>query len=134
MKDLADRARGYGIPGMVVDGNDVLAVYDATVRARQLCLNGEGPVLMECKTFRVKGHAEHDDPSKYVPAKLLEEWKQKDPVDRYVKHLLDQKILSGTDIQTLEEEIEMLLRNSLQEALESPFPSPEEAGKGVFAN
>lgn len=134
VKDLADRAKGYGIPGLVVDGNDVLAVYDATVRARQLCLKGEGPVLMECKTFRVKGHAEHDDPSKYVPGKLLEEWKQKDPVDRYVKQLLDEKIVSKADIQTLEEGIELLLRNSLKEALESPFPSPEDAAKGVFAD
>ena len=89
---------------------------------------------MECKTFRIKGHAEHDDPSKYVPVKLIEEWKQKDPVDRYAKHLLDQKIISKADIQTLEEEIELLLRNSLKEALESPFPSPEDAGTGVFGN
>ena len=134
VKDLADRARGYGISGMVVDGNDVLAVYEATAHARQMCLNGEGPVLMECKTFRVKGHAEHDDPSKYVPAELFEEWKQKDPLDRYGEHLLEQKIVSQADIKSVEEDIELQLRSALKEALESPFPPPEDAARGVFAN
>jgi TPP-dependent pyruvate/acetoin dehydrogenase alpha subunit len=134
LQDLADRAKAYGIPGLVVDGNDVIAVYETTVRARQLCLRGEGPILMECKTFRRKGHAEHDDPLKYVPKKIFEEWKQKDPIDRHVRLLLNDKILSASDIEKIEIRIEQELQRAQEEALASPFPLPEDTLKGVYAS
>lgn len=132
IQDLADRAKAYGIPSAVVDGNDVVAVYEATRNAREICVRGEGPFLMECKTFRVKGHAEHDDPSKYVPKELLEEWGRKDPIDRYVKYLLERKLLSEQEITAMEEEMDRKLEAARKEALESPLPSPEDAGRGVF--
>jgi TPP-dependent pyruvate/acetoin dehydrogenase alpha subunit len=134
IRDFAERAKAYGIPGMVVDGNDVLAVYEATTRARELCLEGKGPVLMECKTFRIKGHAEHDDPMKYVPKELFDRWKKKDPIDQYVQFLLDQKIATTNDVKSMQHQIDLLLERSRKEALESPFPSPEDASRGVFAD
>ena len=87
---------------------------------------------MECKTFRVKGHAEHDDPSKYVPKEIFQDWKIKDPVERYLNFLLENRILSMDDISKMEQEIDLKLEQSRKEALESPFPSPDEASKGVY--
>lgn len=133
LKDLADRAIGYGIPHAVVDGNDVLAVYEATRRAREICLRGEGPFLMECKTFRVKGHAEHDDPSKYVPAGVLEEWRKKDPVDQYLKYLRENNLLSAEELAAMDQKIEAVLEADRKEALESPFPPAEDVSRGVYA-
>jgi len=133
IQNFADRALAYGIPGVVVDGNDVVAVYEATIRARETCIRGEGPVLMECKTFRRKGHAEHDDPSKYVPKEVLEEWKRKDPIDRFEKFLLNEKIIDQERIRQMETEIKKNLEEARDEALASPFPHPEDALKGVYA-
>lgn len=134
IKDLAERAKAYGIPGMVLDGNDVIAVYEATIHARQLCLEGKGPVLMECKTFRIKGHAEHDDPMKYVPKELFDYWKKRDPIDQYQQFLLDQKIATAKDLESMQGEIDSLLERSRKEALDSPFPPPEDATSGLFAD
>lgn len=133
VKDFAERAKGYGIPGVVVDGNDVVAVYEETVRARQICLRGEGPVILECKTFRRKGHAEHDDPMKYVPKEVFEEWKRKDPIDRHSKFLLQEQIISKDAIDEMDKRIEKELEQAREEALASPFPPPEDALNGVYA-
>jgi len=133
IQDFAERAKAYGIPSAIVDGNDVLAVYECTRKAREICLKGDGPFLMECKTFRRKGHAEHDDPRKYVPAEIFEEWEKNDPIDRYQRHLLQEKVISERDIKTMEEEIDFQLEHARKEALESPFPPSDDATKGVFA-
>jgi TPP-dependent pyruvate/acetoin dehydrogenase alpha subunit len=132
LKNLVDRAKGYNIHSALVDGNDVIAVYEATVRARDLCLAGEGPFLMECVTFRRKGHAEHDD-ARYVPKEMLTEWIEKDPIVRYTKFLLSEGIIQDSDIISMEERIDVELDKAREEALESPFPSPEDAPRGVFA-
>jgi TPP-dependent pyruvate/acetoin dehydrogenase alpha subunit len=132
LKNLVDRARGYNIPSALIDGNDVVAVYEETVRARELCLAGEGPFLMECVTFRRKGHAEHDD-ARYVPKEVFSEWLEKDPVVRYTKFLLSQGIIKDSEIIEMEERIETELEKARQEALDSPFPPPEDASRGVFA-
>ena len=130
--DLAQRGVGYGIQTAIVDGNDVIAVYEATRKAREICLEGAGPFLMECKTFRVKGHAEHDDPSRYVPREIFEQWRKKDPVDRYTAYLLEQNLVKSDALQVLEQEIQQTLEESKREALESPVPVPEDTAKGVF--
>jgi TPP-dependent pyruvate/acetoin dehydrogenase alpha subunit len=132
--DLAERAKAYGIQSAVVDGNDVLAVYEATRRAREICLQGQGPFLMECKTFRVKGHAEHDDPSKYVPGEIFQEWQKKDPVERYVRFLQEKHLMSIEEFQTMDAQIESRLEQDRKEALASPFPPPEDATQGVYAS
>jgi TPP-dependent pyruvate/acetoin dehydrogenase alpha subunit len=111
----------------------VIAVYEATRRGRELCLRGEGPFLMECKTFRVKGHAEHDDPSKYVPEAMFEEWKKKDPIDRYVRFLLDEKVIGSEQISQMEAKIESTLEQARAEALKSPAPPASDVMKGVYA-
>ena len=77
VENIADRAAAYGMPGEVVDGNDVLAVYGASLRAIELARAGGGPTLLECKTFRMTGHSAHDDAS-YVPKELFEEWVLRD--------------------------------------------------------
>lgn len=133
IKNLAERGKAYGIAYDSIDGNDVLAVFDATRKARDLCLEGKGPYLLECRTFRVKGHAEHDDPSKYVPSELLESWRKKDPVDNYTAFLKQKQILSAGEITTMDEQIELQLEKAQKEALDSPFPPPEDAATGVYA-
>lgn len=130
--DLAQRGIGYGIHTSIVDGNDVVAVYEATRKAREICLEGEGPFLMECKTFRVKGHAEHDDPSKYVPQQLFEEWRKKDPIDRYTQYLIDEHRIDASGLKEMEQQIQQILDQSEKEALESPLPLAEDATKGLF--
>ncbi|HSE42570.1 MAG TPA: thiamine pyrophosphate-dependent dehydrogenase E1 component subunit alpha [Acidobacteriota bacterium] len=132
LKNLVDRAGGYNIPSALVDGNDVIAVYEETVHARELCLAGEGPFLMECVTFRRKGHAEHDD-ARYVPKEVLNQWIEKDPVTRYTKFLLSEGIITESDIGSMEQSIEAQLEQARNEALESPFPSSSDASTDVFA-
>ena len=133
VRDLAERAKGYGISGATVDGNNVLGVYEATQRAREICMEGNGPFLMECKTFRLRGHAEHDDPTKYVPKELFEEWKGKDPIDRYLVYLLNRRILMQRDLERMDEEIQFKLQDALEQALNAPFPTGDQAARGVFA-
>ena len=133
IRDLVERAKAYGIPGEIVDGNDVIAVYDATRRARELCVTGKGPVILECKTFRVKGHAEHDDPRKYIPAEIFDEWKKKDPIDSCVQYLISNKIINADEIGKMEKRIESEVITARDEALRSPFPPAGDAALGVFA-
>jgi TPP-dependent pyruvate/acetoin dehydrogenase alpha subunit len=82
LKNLADRAVAYGIPAAIVDGNDVLAVYQAAHEAVAECRAGRGPRVIEAKTMRMKGHAQHD-PAEYVPKKMVDYWKVRDPIVRY---------------------------------------------------
>ncbi len=130
--DLARRAEGYGVPWAVVDGNDVMAVYLATREAREICLKGDGPFLMECKTFRVKGHAEHDDPSKYVPREVFEEWRKRDPVDAYIKYLTGQSLIDPEALSQMEAQILSILEQAKGEALAAELPRSEDASTGVF--
>ncbi|MDQ3133220.1 MAG: thiamine pyrophosphate-dependent dehydrogenase E1 component subunit alpha, partial [Acidobacteriota bacterium] len=87
VENLADKAAGYGIPGHIVDGNDIIACYEVTKRAADYARNGGGAVLIEAKTYRRKGHAEHDD-QRYLPEGELALWEKRDPVERYERHLL----------------------------------------------
>ncbi|MEM3760191.1 MAG: thiamine pyrophosphate-dependent dehydrogenase E1 component subunit alpha, partial [Candidatus Bathyarchaeia archaeon] len=98
IENIADRAIAYGIPGVVVDGNDVLAVYEATVKAVERARNGEGPTLIECKTYRHKGHS-RVDPARYRPKAEVEEWLAKDPIKRFREKLLQTKALTEAEIQ-----------------------------------
>jgi TPP-dependent pyruvate/acetoin dehydrogenase alpha subunit len=129
--DLVDKAPAYGIHGEIVDGNNVLAVLDTTMRARRMCVEGKGPVLIESKTFRRKGHAEHD-PAGYVPKKLRAEWEAKDPLDAYTRFLLDERIAAKDDIEDIDREIAKELETSVQQVLASPFPDKSVADKNVY--
>lgn len=131
VKDIAVRAAAYGIPGIVVDGNDVLAVYEATKRAVERARAGGGPALIEAKTFRMKGHAEHDDAG-YVPKHLFEEWKQKDPLERFERYLLGRGLATDEDLKAVAAKIDAELIPEVDFALASPMPPPERAFEGVY--
>ena len=126
IKDIADRAAAYGIPGVVVDGNDVLAVYEAAGKAVERARKGEGPTLIECKTYRHKGHS-RIDPAKYRPREEVEEWLRKDPIKRFKEKLLKEKLLSEVEIQGIEMEVTNEIEKAVKFAVESPYPKPEEA-------
>jgi TPP-dependent pyruvate/acetoin dehydrogenase alpha subunit len=133
VKDLAVRAAAYGIYGEIIDGNNVLAVLDATKRARERCLSGGGPVLLEVKSFRRKGHAEHDDAG-YVPEKLRKEWEEKDPLESYRRYMVSDKIVgSRDDLAEIDSKIEGQLQKIVKEVLESPFPEPDVGLEDVYA-
>lgn len=132
VKNIVTRAAAYGIPGEMVDGNDVLAVYEATKRAVERARSGGGPTLIEAKTFRMRGHAEHDDAG-YVPKELFEEWKQRDPIDRFERHLLGSGLANQEDLRRIVAEIDEELNREVDAALASPMPPAERAFEGVYA-
>ena len=131
VKSIAGRAAAYGIPGETVDGNDVLAVYEATKRAVDRARSGGGPSLIEARTFRMKGHAEHDDAG-YVPKEQFEEWKTKDPIDRFERHLLN-GLATEEELRRIAAAIDEELNAEVDRALASPFPPPERALENVYA-
>ena len=131
--DIAVRAAGYGIPGVTVDGNDILAVYgaarDAVARARR----GEGPSLIECKTMRIRGHSEHDDAS-YVPKAMLEAWRAKDPVRQYEARLREWGFLDDTADAEMTRRILNELESAVAWAEASPFPEAKDVEQGVYSS
>src|ERR1019366_749228 len=122
VKDLAERAIAYGIPGVIVDGTDACQVYDACHEACERARRGEGPTLIEAKMMRMKGHAIHDA-AEYVPKPLFEYWKRRDPIARLEDYLVNKKIIAGVERQ-LEADREL--------AMNSPMPTPESAAGGVY--
>jgi pyruvate dehydrogenase E1 component alpha subunit len=130
--NVADRAINYGIPGEIVDGNDVLAVYEATARAVERARRGEGPTLLECKTFRMTGHAAHDD-AFYVPKELFEEWAAKDPIARLAGYLTTRGIATEAELREVEARVVREVDEAIAWAEQSPYPDPEECLEGVYA-
>ena len=131
VRDLAARAAGYGIPGSVIDGNDVLAVHAATKAAVDRARAGGGPTLIEAKTFRMKGHAEHDDAS-YVPKERFAEWEERDPITRFEAHLVAQGLAASEDFEAVERDIKAELDAAEDEALAAPLPEASDAVRGVY--
>jgi pyruvate dehydrogenase E1 component alpha subunit/2-oxoisovalerate dehydrogenase E1 component alpha subunit len=129
---LADKAQAYGVPGESVDGNDALAVYEATRRAAALARQGGGPTLIEAVTYRMKGHAEHDSQA-YVPKEELEDWKRRDPIERYTRTLIESGVATAGDLAAVDSAVAAELDNDLEFALKSPFPAPEDALSNVYA-
>jgi pyruvate dehydrogenase E1 component alpha subunit/2-oxoisovalerate dehydrogenase E1 component alpha subunit len=129
--DLAERARAYGIASYVVDGNDVVAVYQTTKEAVERARRGEGPVLVESKTMRMKGHAQHDAAA-YVPPEMFEYWKARDPIARYETWLTERKVWDKKTKAEIERRIERELKEDLEFAENSPLPEPELAERGVY--
>ncbi|MFZ0786316.1 MAG: thiamine pyrophosphate-dependent dehydrogenase E1 component subunit alpha [Candidatus Acidiferrales bacterium] len=131
LKNLADRARAYGIESRIVDGNDVLAVYETSKAAVDDCRAGRGPILIEVKTMRMKGHAQHD-PAEYVPKEMLEYWQTQDPIARYEKYLTENKIWDAAKKSEIDARIERELDEDQKFAEESPMPPPEIVEQGVY--
>ncbi|MEM2463539.1 MAG: pyruvate dehydrogenase (acetyl-transferring) E1 component subunit alpha [Candidatus Bathyarchaeia archaeon] len=132
IENIADRAAAYGIPGVVVDGNDVLAVYEATLKAAERARKGEGPTLIECKTYRHRGHSRVDS-AKYRPREEVEAWLAKDPIKRFREKLLGLNVLTETEIQQIDREEAAEIEEAVRYAMESPYPAPEEALEDVYA-
>ncbi|HKY31450.1 MAG TPA: thiamine pyrophosphate-dependent dehydrogenase E1 component subunit alpha [Candidatus Polarisedimenticolia bacterium] len=133
LENLSGKAAAYGIPGETVDGNDVLAVYEATRRAVDRARGGGGATLIEAKTFRRLGHSEHDDPRRYVPAEMFAEWEKKDPIDRWVKALSAAGLIAGPAIGEMERRIESELDEAQAWAEACPPPDPATLTQGVYA-
>jgi len=131
IQDIADRAAGYGFPGLVVDGNDVLAVYQATREAVERARRGDGPTLIECKTMRMLGHAAHDDAG-YVPRELLAEWEHKDPIQCYTKVLEDRGLLTPEVQEQVEARVRADVEDAQAFATQSPSPDAGDLEKGVY--
>jgi TPP-dependent pyruvate/acetoin dehydrogenase alpha subunit len=132
VEKLSDRAIGYGIPGVTVDGTDVLEVYRACKGAVERGRRGEGPTIIESVTMRMQGHAAHDT-AWYVPKELLEKWKKKDPIDRFEKLLTQEGLLTEKKKKEMLEEIQNTIDDAVKFAEESPYPPAEEAAEGVYA-
>ena len=131
LKNLAERARAYGIASSIVDGNDVLAVYATAKEAVERCRAGRGPMLIEAKTMRMRGHAQHD-PAGYVPREMLQRWQARDPIALYEKCLMSKNLLDANGKKEIEGRIEALVEEDRQFAEESPPPPPELAAQGVY--
>jgi len=132
LKDLSDRAKAYGFPGVSIDGNDVLAVYDAASKAIVRARAGEGPTLIECKTYRWYGHSEID-PAKYRTKEEVESWKKKDPIPRFEKYLFERKVLTDELKAEVAAKITQEINDAVDFADQSPYPAPEEAQGFVWA-
>ncbi len=132
IEDIADRASAYGIPGVVVDGNDVIAVYEAVKEAVKRARSGGGPTLIEAKTARWRGHFE-GDPQIYRTPEEIEEWKKKCPIKRFEEKLLKMGVLNEEKIKEIEDMIAKEIDEAVKFAEESPYPEPEEALEDVYA-
>jgi len=133
-RDLAEKAAGYGIPSHIVDGNDVVACYEVTKHAADYARSGGGAVLIEAKTYRRKGHAEHDD-QRYVAPGEIEWWeKHNDPVDRFEKYLIDRNIAKKEKLDEIVSDVTREIEEDCTWAESSPLPEGEKAAYGVFDN
>jgi len=134
VRDLAEKAAGYNIPASIVDGNDVVACYEVTKRAADYARQGGGAVLIEAKTYRRRGHAEHDD-QRYVPAGEIEWWeKHNDPIDRYETYLLERQIATKEKMAEITADVLREIEEDCAWAESSPMPEDEQAAYGVFDN
>jgi len=131
VKDLAERAIAYGIPGVIIDGTDACQVYDAAHEACERARRGEGPTLIEAKMMRMKGHAIHDG-AEYVPKPLFEYWKKRDPIARFENYLLRKEWLTPTENRELIAGVDQQLEADREFAVNSPMPTPESAAGGTW--
>jgi TPP-dependent pyruvate/acetoin dehydrogenase alpha subunit len=129
--NVIDRAPGYGIPAEMVDGNDVFAVHKAARRAAEHARGGNGPYLIECKTFRMTGHSAHDA-ADYVPAGMREKWTGKDPIARLEKKMIDKAWAGQDEIDRMREEISQELDAAVEWAEKSPYPDAAELLDNVY--
>src|SRR5262249_3362276 len=133
VQNVADRAPGYGFKGSVVDGNDVMQVYQTTKWAVEEARRGHGPALIECKTYRIVPHSSADDDRRYRTRKEVEEWAKKDPVDRFALYLMNEGILTEEKDAELRKRADQEVQQAVQEAEQAPDPTVDEALRHVYA-
>jgi pyruvate dehydrogenase E1 component alpha subunit len=131
VENISDRAKGYGIPGYTVDGNDVFAIYDVVEKAIKRARAGEGPTLIECKTYRWLGHWT-GDPQVYRTREEVEEWKKKCPIKRLREYMLKNKVLAEEEINKIEQDTQAQVDEATEFALNSPEPDPATVLEDVF--
>ncbi|UWP58326.1 thiamine pyrophosphate-dependent dehydrogenase E1 component subunit alpha [Ruminococcus gauvreauii] len=132
VENISDRAAGYGISGETVDGNDAAAVFDAFARAKMRALSGEGPTILECKTYRWRGHWT-GDPEPYRTRKEVEDWKQnKDPIVRFRSYLLEHEIAAAEELDEIQTKAAGKMAEAVTFALNSPEPDPAHVLDDVF--
>jgi pyruvate dehydrogenase E1 component alpha subunit len=132
VENVADRAPGYNLPAVIVDGNDVVAVYAATQQAVEAARQGNGPTLIECKTFRMRGHAVHDNQA-YVPKGLIAEWAKRDPILRFEQYLSERGLLSEQLRVETQVRVDAAIDDAVAYAEASPLPDPATLTERVYA-
>lgn len=131
--DIAGRADAYGMPGVIVDGNDVEAVYEASLAAVERARRGDGPTLIEAKTLRMLGHAIHDG-AEYVPRELLAEWEARDPLRRYESRLIELDVTDQEELAEIGHRCEVEIEDAIAYAEASPWPDAATVTEGVYAS
>src|SRR6202140_3558540 len=129
--DVADRAEGYGFDGVAINGNDVLAVYQATQGALARARSGEGPTLIECKTYRWHGHSEHDK-AFYRSDEELAMWKSRDPIPTFTTYLQARRVLTGDNLKEIEARVAKTIDDAVDFAMSAPDPRPEDAVTDLY--
>jgi pyruvate dehydrogenase E1 component alpha subunit len=134
IQDYYLRKASYGIEGSKVDGNDIFSVYEAAKEAVSRARQGKGPTLIECKTYRWRGHyeGEADRTYTYRSKEEIEEWMKKCPIDRFKKFLLEKKVTKEANLQKIDEQIQTEIEEAIEFAKNSPDPNPEDALKDVY--
>ncbi len=132
VKDIAERAKGYDIPGYIVDGNDVEAVYEAVKKAADRARSGKGPTLIECKTYKWRTHFE-GEPDSYRDKEEVSKWKSQCPITQYTKKLKEEGILSDKEIEEITAQVEDEMNAAIKFAEDSPLPDVSEALRDVYA-
>ncbi len=131
--NVASRAAAYGLPGVVVDGNDVEAVYLAAGEAVDRARGGQGPTLIECRTYRIRPHAEGMRDTGYRTQEEIDGWKQRDPIRSYKEKLLAEGVATGNELERIEAEVNRLVEEAARFALESDWPDPSTVTDHVFS-
>jgi pyruvate dehydrogenase E1 component alpha subunit len=134
VKNVADRAAAYAMPGKVVDGMDVIAVHEAAKQAVERARQGEGPTLIECKTYRFEGHEMGDAHDLYRSKEEVEQWKKRCPIRRLRQTLISSGGLTEREAEKMEQEVKKQIEDAIKFADESPYPDPEEALRDVFVS
>ena len=132
-QDVAERARSYGIPGIQVDGNDVVAIYEAAGAAVERARAGRGPTLIEARTYRTRPHAEGMRDAGYRTAEEIQEWKQRDPIALLREGAVSRGVVTDGDLDTIDDEIKAIVADALEFATSSPFPEPSTATLFIYS-
>jgi acetoin:2,6-dichlorophenolindophenol oxidoreductase subunit alpha len=131
VKDMAVRAKAYDIPGIVVDGNDVFAVYKAVETAVERARKGEGPSIVECKTYRHRGHYE-GDPQVYKPAEEIDAWKKRDPIIRLRSEILESGLAEASEVDAIESGVKAEIELAVEFAKQSSYPAPDQVTTDIY--
>ena len=133
IKDVSDRAAAYGMPGIAVDGNDVMAVYEAASEAVARARKGQGPTLIECKTYRQHGHFE-GDPAPYKPAEEQAAWMKRDPIPNFRKYLIDNGVADEDELCGIEAGVAKEVSDAIEFAAAQPWPDADSVVVDVYSD